>query len=138
MASPLNSSWQAAANSSAARYVVLSGISLCVNVGLTTLLHEIAHVREELAFLAALVAAFLCNFVGMRYFVYRAASADVMPQLARFLASSLGFRGAEYAAFLLLHTVFGVYYLLACAAILVTSFVSKYFFYRVAVFGNGL
>lgn len=120
------------------RFVLLSGSSFLINVGLTVGLSELAHLREEFSFLIALVTVFLANFLGMRYWVYGDTTQRLgfLAQLVCFLPSTLGFRGLEYAAFLLLHTLLGLHYVLAVLIVLVVGSLSKFFFYRITIFGS--
>jgi putative flippase GtrA len=119
-----------------ARFVVLSGISFSINLGLTSGLHELAKVKEEIAFAVALAVVLVTNFIGMRYFVYTGRQGNVIKQFVSFLLSSSGFRGLEYVLFLVLHTWLGLAYRLAIIATLATTFVTKFFFYGAVVFSR--
>lgn len=74
------------------------------------------------------------NFFGARHFVFRAGSGAIERQAGLFLASSVLFRGLEYVAFLIVHTVLGFQYVVAIVGILVTSMVVKFLWYRRVVF----
>jgi putative flippase GtrA len=116
------------------RFALLSAQSFGVNLGLTALLHDALGVPAERAFAVALAVVFALNFVGLRYFVHPGQARGAGRQLALFLASSAGFRGLEYAAFLIVHSALRVPYGAAIAAILATSLVAKHFFYKSWVF----
>ncbi len=104
-----------------------------MNLGLPVLLHEWLGIAERVAVAIALATAFVVNFVVARSYVYRAGGA-FGPQVLRFAAASAGFRIAEYLAFLILHAVFGLFYVLALGVVLVVSFGVKFVFYRSYVF----
>lgn len=116
------------------RYGVLSVASFVATLGITALLHEFAGRSEELSYGVALVVVFVGNFLAMRYYVCDGAGGSAARQLGMFLASSLAFRGMEYAAFLIAHTWLGAPYAAAIVAIQLTSSLAKFFFYRGAVF----
>ncbi len=109
-------------------------VSFTLNLGLSALLHEVVRAPEELAFAVALVVVFAVNFLACRYLIFDAAGGNLYRQLVAFALSSLVFRGLEYVAFLLLHSVAGVHYLVAIAAVLGISMIGKFLFYRGAVF----
>lgn len=119
---------------SGVRFANLGVLSFVLVVGLTAGFHELAGFGEESAYLSALIVAFCVNFLGARHYVYRAAHAPIGGQLLRFLASSLGFRAAEFAGFLLLHSIAGIQYLVVVGMIMIVSFVLKYLFFRAFVF----
>jgi len=116
------------------RFGMLSGLSFVANISITVLLHEGAGFPEELAFAIALVVVFVMNFLGCRLFVFNAQEGDPKRQFAMFLSSSVIFRLGEYLAFLLIHTLLGLYYIATIIAIKLFFTVIKFFFYRSAVF----
>ncbi|MFC1572480.1 GtrA family protein [Candidatus Eisenbacteria bacterium] len=116
------------------RFCVLTVISFSINLGLTALLHEVFAIDERVSFAIALVVVFVVNFLMQRYYVYRAAGGSARRQLVLYLLSSLGFRGSEYLAFLLVHSVLGVHYLISVVGVLGVSFMAKFFFYGTVVF----
>ena len=120
--------------SSFTRFGLLGAFSFTLNLALTVVLHEVLGAPEEAAFAIGLLTVFTVNFLACRYLVFDAARGDPKRQLAGFVAGSVVFRLAEYLAFLLLHTAFGVHYAVAIVAILVTSVVAKFVYYRHAVF----
>ncbi len=120
--------------SQATRYALLSGISFAGNLGLTVLLHEIVGLSAYLAVPIALITMTLFNFFTIRHVVFTDAAGGIVKQFTGFVASIAGFRAAEYVGFVLLHGVFIVDYLPACAAILAASAVCKFLFLRRVVF----
>ena len=116
------------------RFAALAGLSFVTNLGLTALLHEVCCLPEEAAFGIALLTVFAMNFLACRYVVFEGREDRPAPQLALFTLSSAGFRGAEYLAFLLVHSWLGTPYLVAVTLVLGASFVVKFFFYRLVVF----
>ncbi len=119
-----------------ARFLGVSAVGFVLNLGITVFLHEFLGATEELAFALALLTVFSYNFAACRYFIFRATSSDPRRQLLKYALSSAVFRLVEYAAFVLVHTILGVQYLVAAVLILATSFFSKYFFYGNVVFTN--
>ena len=114
-----------------------SGVAFGANLGLTAFFHEIAGLRPEIAFALTLVLVLVLNFAQMRWFVWGDTDQPIARQFLLFASSSLGFRGLEYLAFLLLNSVLGVQYLIAVTGVLVVSFLSKFIYYRRLVFRKG-
>src|SRR5689334_7293489 len=82
---------------------ILTVVSASITVGLPILLHERWGISPPRAAAIAFVLAFVVNFVSLRRLVFssrRGAGHDLLV----YAASSLFFRGAEYAGFLLLYT----------------------------------
>lgn len=113
---------------------LLGLVSFTLNLGLSALFHEVMGASEELAFGISLAVIFAVNFLACRYLIFDAAGGNLAQQLTAFTLSSLVFRGMEYGAFLLLHSLIGMHYLFAIITVLGTSMISKFFFYRGAVF----
>ncbi len=113
---------------------LLGLVSFTLNLGLSALLHELLGVSEELSFGVSLMVVFVVNFLACRYLIFDAAGGNLARQLIAFTLSSLAFRGMEYVAFLLLHSLVGVHYLIAITAVLGVSMIGKFLFYRGAVF----
>lgn len=111
------------------RYLVFSGFSFCVNLGVTATLHEMLGVVPEVAFAIALVTVFVINFAGLRWWIFAGTKRPFGSQLLGFALSSLGFRGLEYAGYLVLLLGLGVPYLGAALAVIGISFVAKYVLY---------
>lgn len=112
------------------RWGVNTAVSLVVNLGLTVGLHEGLGIDPAIAYAVALLTVFLMNFVLFRFYVF--VQTEPMPVGTQFMAyttSAIGFRLTEYAAFLLLHSVLGVHYILTIFVVQGISFVAKFFVY---------
>ncbi len=116
------------------RFLVITGVSAVVLLGNTALLHEVFRAPQELAYGISLVLVFFLNFFSCRHFVFQTPEKHVWIQLFGFAASSGVFRFGEYAAFLVLHTWFGLNYLLAVIGISGVFFVAKFLFHNFVVF----
>jgi putative flippase GtrA len=116
------------------RFFQLALVSICVTLGLPVFFHEVVLLEEEPAVGLALLTAFLVNFLLARRYVFRSRT-NVLPQLFRFAAANLAFRLVEYLAFLALYNWAGLFYVLAIAIVLLSSFVIKFVIYRFYVFG---
>ena len=117
------------------RWGVNTLASLVVNLGLTIGLHEGFGIDPAIAYGVALVTVFLMNFVLFRYYVFvQAEPLALVPQFMVYTTSAIGFRLTEYLAFLLLHTLLGVHYVLTIFVVQGISFVVKFFFYGKLVF----
>ena len=115
------------------RYLVMSGMSAVLSLGIPFLLHEGFAVRPDIAVACGLAAAFVMNFFTARWFVFRK-TGSVKQQLGRFALVSFAFRSGEYLAFLFVHSVLGVQYMIANASVLFLSFCLKFFVYKIFVF----
>ena len=115
------------------RYLVMSGLSSILSLGIPFLLHEVFGVRPDIAVACGLTAAFIMNSFTARLFVFRK-KGSVKQQLGRFALVSFAFRSAEYLAFLVLHSALGVQYMIANASVLFLSFCLKFFVYKIFVF----
>jgi putative flippase GtrA len=116
------------------RFLVSAGLSFGVNLGFTWLVHDIIGQRAELAFAVGQLSVFLLNFVVARYYVFQATGERPLRQFRKYVVTSLSFRGAEYLAYVALHSLLGIHYLLTATAVLSASFCLKFFVYRAAVF----
>jgi putative flippase GtrA len=117
------------------RYVLMSGASAIVTLGVPLLLHEVFAVDEEIAVLVALVIAFVVNFLTLRLYVF-ASESGATGQLAKFTLTSAGFRLGEYLFFLLGHNVLEFHYMYTLIATLVISVALKFVVYRFFVFAD--
>ena len=115
------------------RYLVMSGMSAVLSLGIPFLMHEGFAVRPDIAVACGLAAAFVMNFFTARLFVFRK-KGSVKQQLGRFALVSFAFRSGEYLAFLFLHSLLGVQYMIANASVLFLSFCLKFFVYKIFVF----
>lgn len=118
------------------RFALQSALSFAMNFGLTVLLHEEVGMREEGAFALVLSLTTVMNFLLLRYFVYPGRHGAFFRQFGFFAASSLGFRCLEYALFLIFHTWLGFAYRLVIVGTLVTTFITKFFYYGAVVFSR--
>lgn len=118
------------------RYLLFGALAFIANVGLTALLHEVIHLSEETAFAISLIVMFNINFILARYMIFQdeAQSGNIVKQIAKYIFSALTFRTSEYLAFLLIHTLLGIRYIISLIVILGISFVAKFFYYRAVVF----
>lgn len=116
------------------RFLLLGIASFLLTLGATAFFHELANLAEETAYLLAILIVFVCNFFGARIYVFESRHKPILKQFTQFAGSSLLFRGAEYLAFILLHTLLGLYYLLATVIVMTVSFICKYLFYKTRVF----
>lgn len=105
-----------------------------LNVGLTVVLHEYLGLAEEASFAIALVTVTINNFLFLRYYIFRSTNAGICGQFMAFVASAAIFRGGEYVAFLLLHTILYLQYTIAIVLTLAVSFMLKYPIQRRFVF----
>jgi len=112
----------------------LSGFSFLLNIGLLFTIHEIIGLSEEVAFALSLLTVFLANFIILRNYIFKTGESNWKRQFIYFFYSSLCFRIFEYLLFLILHSWFRTYYLLAAIIILGLSSISKFLFYRSFVF----
>ncbi|QDS86669.1 GtrA-like protein [Rosistilla ulvae] len=127
---------QAAPVGRAIRFMLISGVSFVGNLAITHGLTQYAAWPAELAFAAALVIILFVNFACCRWFVFQASGQPIATQLASFLTATICFRGLEYAAFLGLHSLLEIHYLIATATVLIAGFAAKFLFYNRFVFGR--
>lgn len=88
---------------------------------------------EKLSFAISLVGVFFINFWYLRLFVFQS-ELPWIRQLRDFFVASIGFRIAEYLAFLVLLDIFEIQYLLCVISVLVVSFVAKFFVFNFRIF----
>ena len=118
-----------------ARFGLVGVGSFTLILGVTIGLHEGLGLAEESAFAVGLGAALVLNFWACRHLIFEgAAMGPAWRQFLLFVGSSVGFRGMEYVAFLGVHTVGGMQYILASLIILLTSMLLKFIYYRKVVF----
>ncbi len=114
---------------SAVRFLLASILSFVINIGLTILLHEVWHAPEEMAFAVALAVVHLVNFVTLRFYVYDGQATRAAKQFMIYSGSAIGFRGAEYVAFLVLHSWLRFDYRVVMTGIIMASATLKFFWY---------
>jgi putative flippase GtrA len=117
------------------RYLLMAGVSAVMSLGIPFVLHEGLSVPPNIAVAIGLGAAFLVNFVTAKHYVFQRRG-FVKTQFSRFAAVSLLFRLCEYIAFLVLHSLLGIQYMIANTLVLFTSFAMKFFVYRGFVFAH--
>lgn len=115
------------------RFLQLGGFAFCLNLAITTSLHELLGLPADLAFAIALVTLFFVNFFGFRRFVYRS-TGHARGQIGRYFIAVLCFRLAEYGGFLLLYQHIGIDYLPTAMAVLAISAGAKFLTFRNWVF----
>ncbi|MFO1490447.1 MAG: GtrA family protein [Kiritimatiellia bacterium] len=120
-----------------AKFGGLTVLSFALNLGLTTLLKEVAGWRAGNAYSVALGVVLVVNFLVMRYKVFHSSATHPAKQLAGFAAGSLVFRALERLAFEGLHGRLGVQYQLAIVLISGVFAVLKYVFYGLTFFRPG-
>ena len=116
------------------RFVIGSGASFTLNIGVTWFIHEVLGWEPATAFAIALLSVFTTNFFVMRHFVFEAGAAAARTQAVRYLLLALGFRGGEYLAFLAVHEIARIPYLVSATLILAASTLVKFFVYGSTVF----
>ena len=117
-----------------AKFGGLTVLSFALNLGLTTLLTEVAGWRAGNAYSLALGVVLVVNFLVMRYKVFHSATADPRKQLVGFVVGSVIFRALERAAFEGVHVGLGVQYQVAIVLISGVFAVLKYVVYGKTVF----
>jgi putative flippase GtrA len=119
------------------RFLIGSAASFGLNIGITWFIHEVLGWDPAIAFAIALLSVFTTNFFVLRHFVFEAGGVAAGTQAVRYLLLALGFRGAEYVAFLLVHEIARVPYLITATLVLATSTLVKFFVYGSKVFLGG-
>jgi putative flippase GtrA len=115
------------------RYLLMTGMSAVLSLGIPFALHEGFAVRPDIAVAIGLGTAFAVNFVTAKLFVFKR-KGSTKTQLGRYTLVSFMFRSGEYLSFLLLHGLFGIQYMVANVSVLFLSFCLKFFVYKIFVF----
>ncbi len=116
------------------KFAGLGAFSFALSVGGTAFLVEVIGVDVEVAYATVLACLIAINFLACRYLIFPGQARGFAGQAAQFLVSALGFRGLEYVAFLVLHTLLGAPYVLAIVTVQTISFVTKFLFFDTLVF----
>jgi putative flippase GtrA len=116
------------------RYLLNTVLSLCVTVGGTWFLHDVGGLSEELSYAVSLVTAFFMNFLMFRHYVFEGRDGHAGRQLGAFGILTIVFRCGEFIGFLIVHTYFGVHYILTVFLVQGATFVIKFFVYGHLVF----
>lgn len=111
------------------RFLVMTGGSAMMSLGIPVLLHGVLGMSAELAVAIAFVITFFANFVLLRMFVFETRG-RLLIDLGNFAASSVVFRSVEYVMFLTLYRMAGIHYFVALGSSLVLSAVIKFLWYR--------
>jgi putative flippase GtrA len=117
------------------RYLVMTGISAAMSLGIPFVLHEGLAVRPDIAVAIGLGTAFLVNFTTAKLYVFKRRG-FAKAQFGRFALVSTFFRLCEYIAFLVLHNLLGIQYMIANTSVLLFSFAMKFFVYKGFVFAH--
>ena len=89
----------------------------------------------SIAVAIGLGTAFLVNFATAKHYVFKR-KGFAKAQFGRFTLVSFLFRLSEYLAFLVLHSVIGIEYMIANFSVLLASFALKFFVYKGFVFAQ--
>ena len=103
-----------------------AAVSFSGTLTITYVTTEWLQFPEKLSFAISLFVIFFVNFSYLRWVVFRATETKWLSQLRNFFMASIGFRCAEYIAFLILLDIFHVHYLLSVASVLSVSFLIKF------------
>lgn len=118
------------------KFGILSVLSVFLTLSVTITAHEVLTFTEEVSYCLALVVVFLVNFLGMRYFVYPKNNhkKHLVRQFLEFLITSFLFRSIEFLLFIVIHSWFGINYLIAIMLVMIVSIIGKFIFYKYTVF----
>ncbi len=117
------------------RFLLMTLLSAGLTLALPILFHEVFGVRKELAVALALAAAFFVNFFTVRIVVFQSVGKPTS-EFFRYGLTNAAFRVGEYLLFILLRTIFEIYYILVLAFVLGLSFIAKFIIYRFFVFNT--
>lgn len=119
------------------RFIMYMVISFFATHGYTIIGTEVLHFPEEVAFWITLVVVSVQNFFILMYYVYKSSHDRQLQQFVKYVQSVVGFRSWEYVLFLILHTLLGVYYLVAILIVQGQSIFLKATVYKKHVFRTG-
>lgn len=119
------------------RFIMYMVISFFATHGYTVFGTEILKLPEEVSFWITLVVVSVQNFFILMYFVYRTSHDQQWQQFLKYVQSVIGFRTWEYVLFLVLHTLLGMYYLVAILIVQGQSIFLKATVYKKHVFRTG-
>lgn len=108
-----------------------------LNLGVTTFSREVFHFSVESSYAIGFSIVLIFGFVLCRYRVFKATSENIRRQFLKFAATSVFFRGLEFAICYGLFKAMGAHYFLALVTVQVGSFFIKFFYYRAIVFSPG-
>ena len=118
------------------RWTFCSAGSFLAVVGLTAFFREVIGLNAKLAFLFPLIIVFFVNFLTARYLVYGRPTLPIGRQFLAYSLAAFSFRGLEYGAYWTLLDWLGVHYLVAASVVMPSSFISKFAFYKLTIFGS--
>lgn len=116
------------------RFGALGAASFVVNLGITMTLHDFIGVTAEVAYAVALCTVMVMNFMICRHFVFDARGGSFKAQALQFLVGACMFRGAEYVAFLVFHTLLGLQYVAAIILVQLLAFLGKFVYFSRGAF----
>lgn len=121
-----------------ARFLVLSGMSFTLNLGLTFLFVSVVGMAEPLGYALTLAIVFCVNFTTLRYYVYgeTALNTELRAQLRQCLIVAVSTRVGEWLLFTIAVEGFGVNYLITVVSVQVVSAVFKFAIYDQFVFNT--
>ncbi len=120
--------------STAGRFLIGSGASYALVIGVTAGLHEIAKISTPTAYAIALVVALTFNFLVNRHLVFRKSTGNQRSQAFRFVLTSCTFRAGEWLAFALLANTTTTHYTVLATLVQAVSLLLKYVAFRRFVF----
>ena len=123
------------AKSQAIKYLVWSGISFILNVGINISLVAMA-LSKDSAFVATTLILFVINFAACRFWIFIESSLSLIEQLKRFAIATAGFRVAEILIFISANAVLVIDHKLLVISVLLVSFIGKFVVQRMLVFGD--
>lgn len=115
------------------RFVTGAGVSFGSTLAITYAATEWLRFDERLSFAVSLACVFFINFLYLRHFVF-GSQLPWRRQLRDFFLTSIGFRLAEYLAFLVLLDLLDVHYLFSVVLVLSVSFLFKFVVFDRKVF----
>jgi putative flippase GtrA len=117
------------------RYGIASALSTVLTLLLPVILTEIFELAANISVGISLSAAFMFNFIVIRFYVFRSAGSPLL-ELIKFALTSGAFRLAEYLAFYIFYDALDCNYLIVLIGVLLCSFCIKFFVQRIYVFSN--
>ena len=117
------------------RYVIASALSAILTLLLPVILTEIFEITVNISVGISLFAAYIFNFIVVRFYVFRSDGSPLL-ELIKFALTSGIFRLAEYVAFYILYDTLDYNYLIVLVGVLLSSFCIKFFVQRMCVFSR--
>ncbi|MEM7068816.1 MAG: GtrA family protein [Pseudomonadota bacterium] len=117
----------------ATRFAGASLISATLNLSLPVILHEIFGIEKNPSVACTLVFTFFFNFWITRNYVYQNRN-GVRRQFTLFLIADVGFRLAEYHAYLFVSRHLDAYFVISLFLVLCASLVLKFLIQNYVIF----